>query len=175
MKLQHGEVHQTDLRLVQCIGPQLFEPALVVLCVGIWSRLLRELRIDWRDLNRSGAGCVESRHQVIEGTVSARRDRYSADQRQQRRHQQAGWQAKSSDSYRGELPVEGIDGHRSEWDFIRPNQEAALGKGDTQISPTQALSKGPECRPLLFLGIRFVTEQEDDVGEGRKRRCGIGH
>ena len=62
--------------------------------------------------------------------------------------------------------MQGIDVDRSEWDFIRPDQEAALGERDTQISPTQSLSKGPECRPLLFLGLRFITEQEDDLGEG---------
>ena len=46
MKLQGGEVHQTDLRLAQCIGPQILECTIVFLGVRIGTRLLREFRID---------------------------------------------------------------------------------------------------------------------------------
>ena len=46
MKLQGGEVHQTDLRLAQGIGPQILECAIVSLGVRIGTRLLREFRID---------------------------------------------------------------------------------------------------------------------------------
>ena len=73
------------------------------------------------------------------------------------------------------MRMEGVDRDRPEGHVLTPHPESERGECQGQVGAAEALSKASKGRSLLFLGLRFVTEQEDDVGEGRYERGRIGH